>query len=110
MQRTTFESSFFRVEPVAAGVYAAIVTNEVLALGNAGIVSLGNETLIFDTFLTPRAAQDLRAAVEYLTHQPIVWVVNSHRHGDHVLGNQVFAPPAAIISTPKTRPSLTRLG
>jgi cyclase len=103
MQSTTFESSFFRIEPVAEGVYAAIVTNEVLALGNAGIVSLGNETLIFDTFLTPRAAQDLRAAAEHLTHQPIGWVVNSHWHGDHVLGNQVFAPPATIISTSKTR-------
>jgi len=103
MQRTTFESSFFRIEPVAEGVCAAIVTDEALALGNAGIVSLGSETLIFDTFLTPRAAQDLRAAAEHLTHQPIGWVVNSHWHGDHVLGNQVFAPPATIISTPKTR-------
>ena len=103
MQSTTFESPFFRIEPVAEGVYAAIVTNEVLALGNAGIVNLGSETLIFDTFLIPHAAQDLRAAAEHLTHQPIGWVVNSHWHGDHVLGNQVFAPPATIISTPKTR-------
>jgi cyclase len=103
MQRAAFESSFFRIEPLAEGVYAAIVTDEVLALGNAGIVSLGSETLIFDTFLTPRAAQDLRAAAEQLTRQPVGWVVNSHWHGDHVLGNQVFAPPAAVISTSKTR-------
>ena len=103
MQRTTFESSFFRVEPVAEGVYAAIATDEDRVPGNAGIVNLGNETLIFDTFLIPHAARDLQAAAEHLTHQPIGWVVNSHWHGDHVLGNQVFAPPAAIISTPKTR-------
>ncbi len=103
MQSASFESPFFRIEPLAEGIYAAIVTDQVLALGNAGIVSLGSETLIFDTFVTPRAAQDLRAAAEHLTHQPVGWVVNSHWHGDHVLGNQVFAPPAPIISTPKTR-------
>ena len=108
MHRAVFESPFFRIEPVAEGVYAAIVTDEVLALGNAGIVSLGSETLIFDTFLTPRAAQDLRAAAEYLTHQPISWVVNSHWHGDHVFGNQVFAPTTTIISTPKTRQIMAR--
>jgi cyclase len=103
MQTATFESSFFRIEPLAEDVYAAIAIDEDRAPGNAGIVSLGSETLIFDTFLTPRAAQDLRAAAEQLTHQPIGWVVNSHWHGDHVSGNQVFAPPATIISTLKTR-------
>jgi cyclase len=103
MQHAAFESSFFRIEPLVEGVYAAIAADEDGAPGNAGIVNLGGETLIFDTFLIPQEAQDLRAAAEHLTHLPVGWVVNSHWHGDHVSGNHVFAPSAAIISTSKTR-------
>ncbi len=103
-----FESSFFHIEPLAEGVYAAIANDEDRAPGNAGIVDLGGETLIFDTFLVPHAAQDLRTAAEELTRQPVGWVVNSHAHRDHVFGNQVFAPAATIVSTAGTRQLMAR--
>ncbi len=102
-QPTLFSSPFFRLEQVADGAYAAIATDENWALGNAGIIDLGDQTLIFDTFGSPRAAQDLCAAAEQLTRRPAAWVVNSHWHGDHFLGNQVFVPHAHIIATPRTR-------
>ncbi len=108
MQRTAFGSSFFHIEPLAEGVYAAIATDEDQVPGNAGIVNLGGETLVFDTFLIPHAARDLRAAAEHFTHQPVGWVVNSHWHGDHVFGNQVFVPPTTIIATPRTRQLMAR--
>jgi cyclase len=103
MQGAAFESPFFHIEPLAEGVYAAIAADEDRAPGNAGIVNLGGETLIFDTFLIPHEAQELRAAAEQLTHQPVGWVVNSHWHGDHVSGNRAFVPPATLIATSRTR-------
>ena len=102
-------SPYFHLEPIADGVWAAIVERGTGAWGNAGIVNLGNRTLVFDTFLTPAAARDLRAAAEELTGQPIAYVVNSHYHMDHIHGNSVFSD-AQIIATGKTRERIATRG
>ncbi|MBN2469198.1 MAG: MBL fold metallo-hydrolase, partial [Anaerolineae bacterium] len=73
-------------------------------------VDLGNGTLIFDTLLTPRAAEALRATAVELTGKPIRWVVNSHYHNDHIRGNQVFVQEAAILTTAQTRALITSAG
>ena len=57
-------SSYFRLEEVAGGVFAAVVTPGVGAMGNAAIVDLGERTLVFDTFLTTPAARELREIAE----------------------------------------------
>jgi cyclase len=87
----------FRLEEVAEGAWAAIADSD-LAVGNAGLVDLGGETLVFDTSWTPAAARELLAAA----HDRVSIVVNSHWHGDHVRGNQVF-DEATIVSTRRTR-------
>ncbi len=97
-----FTSPYFRLEQVAEGIFAAIVIEGMGAWGNAGIVDLGNETLVFDTFFTLTAATNLREAAEKVTQRPVGYVLNSHRHADHVFGNHAF-PYAKIISTEKTR-------
>ncbi len=97
-----YTSPYFQLEQVAEGVYAAIVIEGTGAWGNAGIVDLGNQTLVFDTFFTPAAATSLRQAAERVTQHPVTYVINSHRHADHVFGNQAF-PNATIISTEQTR-------
>jgi cyclase len=61
------------------------------ALSNSGLIDLGQETVVFDTSLTPQAAADLRnAAVDATGRAPSI-AVNSHWHLDHVLGNQLFS-------------------
>jgi glyoxylase-like metal-dependent hydrolase (beta-lactamase superfamily II) len=105
-----FESKHFRLQQVADGIYAALHTNGGWAISNAGIVDLGDRTLIFDTFLTPRAAADLRAAAESLTGRPVGIVVNSHYHNDHIWGNQVFCPDADIVATARTRHQIQTTG
>jgi glyoxylase-like metal-dependent hydrolase (beta-lactamase superfamily II) len=95
-------SRYFHLERVAPGVYAAIVVPGTGAWGNAGIVDLGDATLVVDTFMTLSAARELRAAAETLTGRAVGYVVNTHYHADHVLGNQVF-DGALIIATEQTR-------
>ena len=102
-------SSRFHLERIGEGVWAAIVERGTGAWGNAGIVALGNGTLVFDTFLTPAAARDLRAAAELLTGQPVTYVVNSHYHMDHIHGNAIF-DDAHIIATTKTRERIAARG
>jgi glyoxylase-like metal-dependent hydrolase (beta-lactamase superfamily II) len=99
----TFESKHFRLEKISGGVYAAIHINGGYAICNAGIINLGEKTLIFDPFITPEAARDLRTAAETLFKNPIAYVVNSHFHNDHIRGSQVFPPGASFISTTTTR-------
>jgi cyclase len=66
--------------------------------------------VVFDTFLTPQAALDLRMSAEDLTgHAPRI-VVNGHYHNDHIWGNQVFMPEAQIIASACTRDLMATAG
>ena len=97
------QSEHFTFYQVAEGVWAAIVKSTGLAASNAGIIDLGDRTLIFDTTLSPAAAIDLRTAAEGLTGRHVACVLNSHWHRDHVFGNGVFAPETEIYATARTR-------
>jgi glyoxylase-like metal-dependent hydrolase (beta-lactamase superfamily II) len=83
-------------------VYAAIAKPGQGAWSNAGIVDLGGELLVFDSFSTPSAAQMLRHQAEVMTGKKVKYLINSHYHGDHVFGNQVFED-VTIISTSLTK-------
>ncbi|MDM5188694.1 MBL fold metallo-hydrolase [Bacillus sp. DX4.1] len=95
-------SSYFLIEKLSEGIYAAIAKKGEGAMSNAGFIDLGDETLIFDTFTTPNAARDLRKVAEEITQKEIKYVFNSHYHGDHTFGNQIFED-VTIISTSITR-------
>ena len=105
--RTLPTSEHFRLQQVSEGAYAAIDIERGAAFSNAGIIDLGDLTLIYDTLMTPKAAKDLRAAAEHLTGRRTDFIVNSHCHADHWSGNSVFADHATIISTDQTRVQMT---
>lgn len=96
------DSPYFVLETLADGVYAAISSSRA-ASSNAAIIDLGGAVLIFDTFYTPAAAADLRLAAERLARSPVRYVVNSHWHADHVLGNAIYGPEVRLIATAPTR-------
>jgi cyclase len=96
------ETQFFTCKEVKDGLYAAMVKDGQGALGNAGFVDLGDELLVFDTFMLPQAALALREAAEELTGKKVKYVINSHYHGDHTNGNTIFKD-TVIISTNETR-------
>jgi len=80
----------FTLVKVADGVYAAIAKSGGLASGNAGFVIGDGGVLIFDTFFTPTAAEELFEAAQREGKQAVKYAVNSHYHLDHTGGNQVF--------------------
>ncbi len=104
------ESVHFNLHQLAEGVFAAIATPQGAAYSNAGIIDLGDRTLIFDTFDTPAAARDLRTAAESLTGRMVTYVVISHVHSDHWMGNQVFPSSTIILSTHKIREVMPEWG
>lgn len=97
-----FLSENFELLELSPGVYACIHKVGGKAICNAGIVDNGKETFIFDTFLSPGAAQELPEAVEKLDLSPVRYVINSHSHNDHIRGNQVFGEDVQVISTKRS--------
>jgi glyoxylase-like metal-dependent hydrolase (beta-lactamase superfamily II) len=102
-------SRHFNLQKLADGVYAAIHNDDGgFAIGNAGIIDLGDKTVVIDTFLTPVAARDLKSHAEFLTGRPVTYVINTHYHNDHTRGNQVFKDEADILASTSTKDQLSK--
>ncbi len=93
----------FDLAELTDGVYSAISTAGSEAFSNAGIVDLGDWILLFDSFLSPHAAIELKESVKNHIGKPIRYVVNSHYHIDHTGGNLAFTEEAGLISSVITR-------
>jgi len=91
MEQLDYPSEHFSLHLLGPGVYAAIDDPDGAAYCNAGIIDLGDRTVVVDSFETIAAAEDLKAAAQMLTGQPASIVILTHEHGDHWYGNQVFA-------------------
>ena len=86
----------FSVQRLAPGVWACIQNDKGgHAISNAGIVDLGNKTLVFDAFINPGHS--------------VSFVVNSHFHDDHIRGDQAFTPGASIISSEWTKNEIQKV-
>src|SRR5260221_11178221 len=78
----------FRLEQVADDAWAAMALAETGAVGNAGFIRVADFTIVFDTFASTAAADELRLAAEVIA--PVAYAINSHWHADHVNGNRSF--------------------
>lgn len=96
-----FTSEHFSIEEAASGVFALIAGSTGACISNSAIIDLGDKTVVFDTFMTLPAGDDLVAAVRSLTGRGTFLAVNSHWHDDHTGSNQLFAA-GPIVSTRRT--------
>ncbi|MDR4889795.1 MBL fold metallo-hydrolase [Fredinandcohnia sp. QZ13] len=96
-----FYRKHFTLEKVSQLVYAAIAKEGGGSVANAGFVDLGNQIIIFDTFNTQQASEHLKTFAEKITNQLGTTVINSHWHGDHIRGNQIFKESKIISSEPE---------
>ena len=60
-------------------------------VANLGFVVGSRCVAVIDTGGTPRVGLALRAAVERTTPLPVCYVINTHAHPDHLLGDIAFA-------------------
>ena len=95
------------VVPLGTDVYACIGAS---GGSNSGFIVGRRGVLVIDTRLNPAMARELRAAIRSVTDKPVTHVVNTHFHGDHTFGNQVFARSAEIIGSTMTRTKLVLEG
>ena len=82
----------FELENIAEGVYVARRTEPAGLMVDANSVIIVNErdVVVVDANVGPSSAKEVLAALRKLTDKPVRYVVNTHWHDDHVLGNQVY--------------------
>lgn len=101
-KKLDFESNYFDLFEISDGIYAAISKKNSGSSVSSGFFDLGNYIIIFDTHIYPGAARDLINAVKDLYGKDSSFIINSHFHSDHLLGNCLFPESTPIISTPIT--------
>jgi cyclase len=108
-------AKLFDLKKVADGIYAAIAKPTAMLNCNAAVVVNRDHVLVVDTHSKPSAAKALIKQIrEEVTELPVRYVVDSHLHGDHAMGNEaypeVFGGGVEVISSVKTREWLEKLG
>jgi glyoxylase-like metal-dependent hydrolase (beta-lactamase superfamily II) len=104
MTRTIISKSIhFDLIELTEGAFAAIDKPGGAAYCNAGIVDLGEHTLVLDAFDTAQAARDLRAAAETVFSRPVSALLLTHAHSDHWIGAQAFEVNTSLITTETIR-------
>jgi cyclase len=76
-----------------------IDSNTTFLITNEGVIMV-------DTRVTPAEAKKVKEEVRKQTQQPILYTVNTHYHGDHSFGNQVFKDTHTIIAHENVRKAL----
>ncbi len=102
MKEIKLESNHFNVKELANGVYACIHKPGGGAYSNAGIVDLGDQTIVVDAFDSMAAGRDLRQAAEGLLGRPVDHLVLTHSHSDHWIGASAFDLETEFIANKKT--------
>jgi len=105
----------FKIVKLAKGVYAAIRTEPPGLTVNANSVFIINDSdvVVVDTTLTPGTARETIAALRQLTNKPVNYVINTHWHDDHIMGNQAYReafPGVEFIGHVKMREYLPTTG
>jgi glyoxylase-like metal-dependent hydrolase (beta-lactamase superfamily II) len=70
-------------------------------ISNAGFVVTDAGVVVFDSLGSPSLAWALRQRIREITDKPVVKVVVSHYHADHIYGLQVFKDEGAQIFAPR---------
>lgn len=81
---------------------------------NAGFVILQDGVLVVDTHVSATAARETLEAIEEVTDLPVRYVVNTHWHTDHMLGNrslyEALGKGIAVISHSTARKDMIEHG
>lgn len=92
---------------LAPGVYAFLGAE---GNANAGFILSEEGVVVVDSQMNEPLARQMLGAIRKRTEKPILYVINTHYHGDHTFANHVFSPSRGIIAHEKTLQYLREKG
>ena len=109
------EPADFAVETLAPGVHALVRIKPpgFFLDSNVLFVVSDEDVVVVDANLTPSSAEASIAALRKLTSKPVRYLVNTHRHHDHLGGNEVYRrefPGVEIVGHAAMREDLEAFG
>lgn len=98
----TVEMKLYRVSEHVYYVQgiAGVATDNQGFISNAGVVVTKAGVVVFDALGSPSLGQMLMKKIRSVTDQPVVKVISSHYHADHIYGLQVFKEQGAEVLAP----------
>jgi glyoxylase-like metal-dependent hydrolase (beta-lactamase superfamily II) len=94
-------------ERVAEDVY--VFTSELYAQVNAGAVVGPEWSVLIDTLAFPEETLEIRDFLHNRLEKPVRYIINTHYHADHTLGNCWF-PEAVVLGHKRCRELLATTG
>jgi glyoxylase-like metal-dependent hydrolase (beta-lactamase superfamily II) len=95
----------FVVTPITQNVYSIVSPSIGLPTpenkgwnSNSHFIVTENGVLLFDTGSSELIGNKIKKAIKSVTDQSVRWVINSHSHADHWLGNAAFTDAEIITS------------
>ena len=104
-----------KVVKVNPRVYAILAPVELPSKSNHGYMAnsaiiIGDQgVILIDTGFSDAIGQMLKKTIAGITDKPVTHVINTHDHGDHILGNTAFKN-ATIISSVKCQATMEKSG
>lgn len=114
---TTVNSDFV-VTTITQNVYSIVSPSKGLPTpenkgwnSNIHFVVTGKGVLLFDTGSSESIGNKIKEAIKTVTNQPVRWIINSHSHADHWLGNAAFnETPVEIIASNNAHITMKKFG
>jgi len=94
---------------VADGAFAYVQATGGLCISNAGLIVGEEAAVAVDALFTPSMTRDFQAQIRRVTSKPVRYLINTHHHIDHTLGNALF-PEASVVSQVRARQEMQRVG
>lgn len=98
----------YTINQLAPGVFTLTwaLTPGSPAIGNSTFIVGDHDVVVVDTGLSRSGGEAILGGLRQVSDKPVSVVINTHWHGDHIFGNQVFRsafPAARFVAHSATR-------
>ncbi len=104
-------SGSFKVEKIAEGIYAVIRSEPASFWFNPNNVFIigKRDVIVVDSNIGSEYTREVLAELRKLTDKPVRYVINTHWHEDHIIGNRVYRDAFPGVQFVGHRSTLTDL-